>query len=384
MRPTTAAEEDRLEPRTKRVALGRLEIDLSGADFIADSVREEVAHQSSDRSQCTGRLSFHFGHTAEAGDGAVEIDSFEVGKTVVHLGDRLMPCSLRWDGTDLQVTVASTSGFWKSPFFAPAVRLIDQSFNDSSGRLSKRFYYTVFDQAVQIAQVPLRQSWIHSSAVTNGERTLLFMAWGGVGKTSTLLKMLETGSWRFLSDDLAVIDETGTVYRSPQKIQVYASNVAGQDALRARLLGGRSSIDLAHWAMRRRVLGPKSVRRRVHVEDLFGVDSVAVSGRVTDAVYLRRTTAPDFQVDVSTPRDLARLGASVLQAELDPLYLWLTAIHSASPFQNWPTVDEMIRDTTSIIEAGLIKAGSRCVIVDVPKWSGPDDLLRFVHDQVLS
>jgi len=32
----------------------------------------------------------------------------------------------------------------------------------------------------------------------------------------------------------------------------------------------------------------------------------------------------------------------------------------------------------------LIKAGSRCVIVDVPKWSGPDDLLRFVHDQVLS
>ena len=369
---------------TERVALGRLEIDFSGADFIAHAVREETARQSRDRSQCTGRMSFRFGHTAAAGNDAVVIDSFEVGEEIVHVGDRLLPCSLRWDGPDLEVTVASTAGFWKSPFVAPAVRLVDESFNDSSRRLSKRFYYTIFDQAVQIAQVPLRQTWIHSSAVTNGERTLLFMAWGGVGKTSTLLKMLETGSWRFLSDDLAVIDETGTVFRTPQKIQVYAYNVAGQDALRPRLMGGRSSIDLAHWTTRRRVLGPKSVRRRVHVEDLFGVDSAAVSGRITDAVYLRRTTARDFQVEVSTPRDLARLGGSVLQAELDPLHLWLAAIHSASPFQNWPTADEMIRDTTSIIESGLIKSGSRCVIVGVPKWAGPDDLLRFVHGQIIS
>lgn len=373
-----------MDPYTERVALGRLEIDFSGADFIAAAVREEVAHLCRDRGQCTGRLSFRFGHSADAGNGAVEIDSFEVGEEIVHVGNRLLPCSLRWDGPDLEVTVASTSRFWKSPFVAPAVRLVDQSFNDSSRRLSKRFYYTIFDQAVQIAQVPLRQSWIHSSAVTNGERTVLFMGWGGVGKTSTLLKLLETGSWRFLSDDLGVIDETGTVYRTPQKMQVYAYNVAGQDALRVRLLGGRSSIDLAHWAARRRVLGPRSVRRRVHVEDLFGVDSVAVSGRVTDAVYLRRTTAPDFQVDVSTPRDLARLGASVLQAELHPLDHWLAAIHSASPFQNWPTADEMIRDTTSIIESGLTKAGSRCVIVSVPKWSGPDDLLRLLHDQILA
>jgi len=47
-------------------------------------MREEVAHQSSDRSQCTGRLSFSLGHTGDAGDAAVEIDSFEVREEIVH------------------------------------------------------------------------------------------------------------------------------------------------------------------------------------------------------------------------------------------------------------------------------------------------------------
>jgi hypothetical protein len=46
-------------------------------------MREEVAHQSSDRSQC-GRLSFSLGHTGDAGDAAVEIDSFEVRQEIVH------------------------------------------------------------------------------------------------------------------------------------------------------------------------------------------------------------------------------------------------------------------------------------------------------------
>src|SRR6478609_5987312 len=128
---------------------------------------------------------------------------------------------------------------------------------------------------------------------------------------------------------LAVIDDAGTVYRTPQKMQIYAYNVAGQDALRRRLLRGRSSIDLAHWATRRRILGPDSVRRRIHPEGFFGRDAVAVSGRVTDAIYLRRTTAREFQVDMSTPHDVARLCASVLQAELDPLDHWMAAVHSA-------------------------------------------------------
>ena len=90
-----------MDPDLSRIALGRLEIDFSGADFIADAVLEEIAHQSRDCRRCTGRLSFRFGHPAEAGYGAVSIDRLEVGEDVFLVSDRLLPCSLRRDRTNL-------------------------------------------------------------------------------------------------------------------------------------------------------------------------------------------------------------------------------------------------------------------------------------------
>jgi hypothetical protein len=372
-----------MDPHARRVGLGRLEIVYSGQDFIAEAALAELKHQSRDCSRTTGSLSFRFGTHVAPASGAVEVDRFMVGPDAVSVRDRFLPHSLRWDGPSLEVAVESTPGYWRSPLVANAVRLVDQSFDDAAARLGKRFYYTVFDQAVQLAQVPLGQSWVHSSAVTNGDRTVLFMAWGGVGKTAALLKMLGTGSWRFLSDDLSLLDESGTVHHTPQRVQVFAANVAGQEALRSALLAGRSRADLFHWEARRRLLGARSVRRRVHGEELFGNGEAAVSGRVTDAVQLRRTNASHFTLEVSTPHDLAWIATSVLQVELEPLGLWLAAIHGAGPTKQWPTADEMIRETASVIEAGLSEAGARCLVLGVPRRCGPDELLRFIEDEVL-
>jgi hypothetical protein len=373
-----------MDPDARRVGLGRLEIEFSGRDFIAEAVAAELEHQSRDCTGCKGSLCFRFGpHVVPAG-GAVEVDRFLVGPDAVAVRDRYLSHSLRWDGPVLEVAVESAPGWWRSPPAARAVRLVDQSFDDAAGRLAKRFYYTVFDQAVQLAQVPLGQSWVHSSAVTNGDRTVLFMAWGGVGKTAALLKMLETGSWRFLSDDLSVLDVSGTAHRTPQRVQVFAANVAGQVALRRELLRGRSRADRFHWEARRRLLGARSVRRRVHGEDLFSDGAVAESGRVTEAVQLRRTDSADFTLDVSTPHDLARVATSVLAVELEPLGLWLAAIHAAGPTTRWPTADAMIRETAAVIEAGLSEARARCLVVGVPRHCGPDALLRFLEDEVLA
>lgn len=373
-----------MHPHIRRVALGRLEIAFSGHDFIAGAVLDEVTHQDRDVSACTGRLDVRFGATAEPGTGAVEIDRYVVGGEVVCVRDPVLPHSMRWAGPHLEVAVRSAPGWWKVPPLGAAVRLADQAYNDAAGRLAKRFYYTVFDQAVQIAQVPLGQSWIHASAVTDGDRTALFMAWGGVGKTTALLKLLETGAWRFLADDLAVLVETGTVHRSPQRMQVFARNVRGQHALRDGLLAGRPWLDRWHWAARRHLLGDRGVRRRVHAEDLFGAAAGAVSGQVTDAVHLHRTTSPGFTLTPSTPHELAQLSASVLQVELEPLNRWLATVHGAAPMAGWPTTDGMIRDSAAIIEAGLAKAAARCLVVGVPAWSGPDDLLRFLRTNVLA
>jgi len=74
------------------------------------------------------------------------------------------------------------------------------------------------------------------SQIIGGKRTLLFMAGGGVGKTSTLLKAQDARDRieALSSDDLAVMYETGTVFRTPQKMQVYAYTSPDSPPVRGR------------------------------------------------------------------------------------------------------------------------------------------------------
>ncbi|MCW0215180.1 MAG: hypothetical protein OJJ54_17630 [Pseudonocardia sp.] len=374
-----------MDPEPRRVGLGRLEIEFSGRDLISEAALAELARQAPGPAGCTGRIRFRFGTSVRPAPGAVEMDRFRVGPDVVAVRDRYLPHSLRWDGSSLDVAVRSAPGWWRNPLLGGALRVLDQSYDDAAARLAKRFAYTVFDQAVQLAQIPLGQTWVHSSAVTNGERTALFMAWGGVGKTAALLELLGTGAWRFLSDDLSLLDESGVAHRTPQRVQVFPANVEAQPALRGALLDGRSRADRLHWELRRHLLGARSVRRRVHGGDLFadGRGPAVVSGRVTDAVQLRRTDSARFTLERSTPRGLATIAAAILQVELEPLGLWLAAVQAAGPLPRWPTPEAMARDSASVVEAGLSTSGARCLVLGVPRRCGPQELLRFLEDEVL-
>jgi hypothetical protein len=68
-------------------------------------------------------------------------------------------------------------------------------------------------------------------------------AWGGVGKTSLMLQLVQHRGWQFLADDLAVLDDSGAVYRSPWRIPVYAHSLDGKGELRRRLFTGRGLVD---------------------------------------------------------------------------------------------------------------------------------------------
>src|SRR5664280_2107024 len=97
-------------------------------------------------------------------------------------------------------------------------------------------------------------------------------------------------------------------------------NLVGDRALQHSLLAGRGPIDLAHWYAHKRLMGTTRspsliqgehrVRRRVHPELLFGESAVAISAKMTDAVFLRRTAGSDFKLTEITPDTLARMGSN--------------------------------------------------------------------------
>ena len=63
----------------------------------------------------------------------------------------------------------------------------------------------VFDYLTQLANVELGQSYLHASSFERDGQGVAMAAWGGVGKTTAMLKLVGEHGWRFLSDDLNLI-----------------------------------------------------------------------------------------------------------------------------------------------------------------------------------
>jgi hypothetical protein len=131
---------------------------------------------------------------------------------------------------------------------------------------------------------------------------------------------LEDG-WQYLSDDLAVIDDSGTIYRSPARMQVYAYNTQGEAALERRLMRDRGPFDRLQWSLRRRLLGIAKVRRRVSAEFLFGAEGVAESAKLTELVFLERNSTPGLAInditDIRAAERMAPIVMNEIKAYLD-------------------------------------------------------------------
>src|SRR4029078_8606315 len=106
--------------------------------------------------------------------------------------------------------------------FGGLVKSRDWNFLLPTEQLAKNFMSDVFDYLTQIKKLEVGQSSIHASSFTKDDRTVVVAAWGGIGKTTSMLKLVAEDNWNFLSDDLGIIDETGFIYRSPKKMQIYA------------------------------------------------------------------------------------------------------------------------------------------------------------------
>jgi hypothetical protein len=67
-------------------------------------------------------------------------------------------------------------------------------------------------------------TFIHSSAISNGEESVLFFACKGVGKTSTILNLIDKG-FLYMSDDFTIISNKGIVYSYPTTIHIFGYNI---------------------------------------------------------------------------------------------------------------------------------------------------------------
>lgn len=154
---------------------------------------------------------------------------------------------------------------------------------------------------------------IHASGLQAPDGGILLLGGtGGVGKTSLGLELGRHAGYRFVADDIAVLDASGQVYPNLAYPKVYGYNMVGHDDLRASVLHGRGVLDRLHWHAHK-ARGLDKVRRRASPEALYG--PVSTGGPLARYVVLARESRTDLRLDPVGADEAAEVSVRVLQTE---------------------------------------------------------------------
>jgi serine kinase of HPr protein (carbohydrate metabolism regulator) len=358
--------------------LGKLHFTIAGDHPVAVHLADEFAPLLVSDGPESAQLRFSFVNELPSMHGASHVGALRIldDRFAVERGGMSYQAVEREDSIDVSIVPRPLSTAHR---MAPEalLRCADWNHLTRFETTAKNFVYDMFDYLTQIVQLPLGQSHLHASSFEKDGRGVAIIAWGGVGKTTAMLKLVLEDGWRYLSDDLVTIDRDGMLWRSPKRLQIYAYNVANQERIRNVLMSGRSMVDRASWTLRRVVRGPKRVRRRVSAEDLFGADATAAHARLTTAIYIERVDDSGFSTNNLTVARLADRAAATVMSEIQPFVDLSMAMHSGDRHPVLPGIEAMYEATRSVLAEGF--ASVRPLAVRIPLSAGPDEISGYLR-----
>ena len=355
--------------------LGRLGIGMSGSDPVLPYLLAELEPLR----VATGdpSIRFDFGPDLPGLRDAVLLSPLRVGRDAYIAKHGGLEYHVSGTAPALHVTIHSLSRYGAERATPKALlRAGSRSHLLPSENTAKNFMYNVFDYLTQLANVAVGQSYVHASSFERDGRGVLLAAWGGVGKTTAMLKLVGEGGWRFLSDDLGLVDDEGTLWRTPKRMQVYAYNVEGQPGLYRTLMSRRSLADRASWHLRRATDGLHKVRRRVSAEELFGSDRVAPRAQLSHVFAMERADVASLTIEPIETAEVVRRATATLMREVQPLGDLISAMYSSSQHPVLPTHEQFRQTTSAALEAAF--RGRPARLIRVPLRADPDDLATFL------
>ena len=359
-----------------RHELGRLHLALGGSTELASIVRAELTPLETEIPGGSPNVSFDFVRSIKPLSVYSVASPVKTSKDAFQVDYAGLNYHVEGSTASLRVSIAPAKSGRREKLPISAQRFFDWNYLSVEEIRAKNFMYGVFDYLTHIAQLQLGQSYIHASSLERGGEGTAIVAWGGIGKTSAALKLITEHGFNFLSDDLGLVDDAGTVWRTPKRLQVYAYNLEGEERLRSMLLDGRSVLDRASWAWKLQRRGPKGVRRRVSAEELFGERSVARSAPLKRVFCLERGDAKGFETREISTDELTHRAAEVVMHEIEPFGLLSRALHSGHHAPLLPTQDEVVTATRAVLRRAF--DGIPVLSIRIPLATPPSTLANYL------
>lgn len=243
--------------------------------------------------------------------------------------------------------------------------------------LAKDFMYSLFNLLTgQLLVMRGLGTYIHASSFEKDGHGVALVASGGAGKTTSLLKLISRHSFRYLSDDIGLLDSEGMLIRTPLRMQVYAYNLHSDRWIKKRFFSTRSMLDRLSWHVRLWRKGDKSVRRRVSPEVLFGESAIAASAKLGTVIYLERVINNHFSLTQITRDELIHRLSHIMPGEIgniDALSDSLELIGCGGLFLNRA---EYSRLASEILTKSL--QGLTPLLLKIPQNCDPVDLVNEI------
>jgi acyl CoA:acetate/3-ketoacid CoA transferase alpha subunit len=358
-------------------SLGRLNFSVVGDSPVAALVRQElVSIRTGDVSQ--PELLFCWADSMPAIEKPTLLTPYKIAIDKIAIQQSGLDYQIsKIDGVWTVTLAPSASGHGVSSRATATAsdsweRFRDWNYLSKTETLAKTFMYDVFDHVTQSCQIAKKQTYLHASSMTRDGRGVVIAGWGGVGKTTSVLKLVTEHGWKYMSDDLALVSDDGTLYRHPKRIQIYAYNLIGQPALKAGLMKGRGIADRLSWNIRLQLRGVKGVRRRVSAEEFFGDEHVGTSVQASELFLMERAACASIEVHpLELDQAVDRMTATLLH-ELSPFTDVNNACRAGGLQIGVPSIETTLKSTSQILQKAF--DGVKPKLVRVPPKTGPNEL----------
>lgn len=186
-------------------------------------------------------------------------------------------------------------------------------------------------------------SIIHGSAVqTINDKTLLIGGTGGVGKTSLELSMIHYNNFKFLSDDISIIDKDFNIWPNYAFPKIYRYNTVNKKEIEKKLLKNRKILDKFQWNFFK-LFPNKPIRRRVDPR-IFYDNKIGDKSELSNYFILFKGNYNDFNIKEISPEKAANISIEIIKTEYSVFFKHIF----------WHKINRMLLEDKIIIDEKII------------------------------
>ena len=222
-----------------------------------------------------------------------------------------------------------------------SIRFFSKAFKNKVEGQITTFYYRIFLLFTQLWNVDHNASYLHASAVDVDGHAVLFSADSGVGKSALLFSLYNQKKYKFIADDLTIVNKDAKAYYQGRSLSVKPYHMSYFPFLIEKLKKLMGLMQKLQW----KIVNDSRLIYRLSPKDLFR----CASGRseIKRVVHLCTHTKESFEIKSISKQELVD---NVLPILINEFFLANNKLNTIAslPRSIFPSSQEFYSKTTLV------------------------------------